>query len=47
MMTMWTLVIWSLSRLDHGTCMPCSDGFDWSTGSSMNYQWYETLEEID
>ena len=42
-----TLVIWSLSRLDNGTRRPCPDGFDWSAGSSMNCQWYKTLEEID
>jgi len=41
------LVIWSLSRLDNGTRMRCPDGFDWNAGSSMNYQWYGTLEEID
>ena len=42
-----TLVIWSLSRLDNDTRMPCPDGFNWSVGSSMDYQWYGTLEEID
>jgi len=46
-MTSETLVIWSLSHLDNGTRMPCPDGFDWNVGSSMNCQWYETLEEID
>jgi len=45
--TSGTLVIWSLSRSDHGTRMPCSDGFGRSVGSSMNCQWYGTLEEID
>ena len=46
-MTSGTLVIWSLSRLDNGTRRPCPDGFNWSAGSSMNCQWYGTLEEID
>jgi len=41
------LVIWSLSHSDHGTRMPCSDGFGRSAGSGTNYQWYGTLEEID
>jgi len=45
--TSGTLVIWSLSRLDNGTRMPSPNGFDWSAGSSMNCQWYRTLEEID
>ena len=45
--TSGTLAIWLFSRLDNGTHMSCPDGFDWSTDSSMNYQWYGTLEEID
>ena len=40
MMASRMLVIWSLSYLDNGTRMPCPDGFDSSTGSSMNCQWY-------
>jgi len=35
MMTTWTLVIWSLSRSDHGTRMPYSDWFSRTMGSSM------------
>ena len=46
-MTSGTLVIWSLSRLNNGTRMTCPDGFDWGAGSSMNCQWFGTLEEID
>ena len=46
-MTTGTLVIWSLSRLNHGTRMPRSDGFDRSASSGTNYQWYGTLEKID
>ena len=46
-MTSGTLVIWLLSRLDNGIRRPCPDGFDWSAGSSMNCQWYGTLEESD
>ena len=42
-----TLAIWSFSHSDNGTRMPCPDWFDWSAGSSMNCQWYGTLEEID
>jgi len=41
------LVIWSLARSDHGTRMPGSDGFIWSAGFGMNYQWYGILKEID
>ena len=37
-MTSGTLVIWSLSRSDHGTRMLCSDGFNWRAGSDMNCQ---------
>ena len=33
-MTSGTLVIWSLSRLDNGTRMPCPNGFSWSAGSN-------------
>ena len=33
-----TLVIWSFSRSNYGIHMPFSDGFDWSTGFSMNYR---------
>jgi len=44
--TLGTLVIWSLSRSDHGTRMPCLDGFVWSAGSDMNCQWYETLRRL-
>jgi len=33
--------------LDNGTRMPCPDGFDWRADSSMNCQWYGTLEQID
>jgi len=42
-----TFVIWSLSRLNNGTRIPCSDRLDWSMGSDMNCQWYQILEEID
>jgi len=41
------LVIWSLSCSDHGTRMTYSDGFVQNVGSSMNCQWYGTLEKID
>jgi len=34
--TLETLDIWSLSHSDNNTCMPCSNGFDWSMGSDMN-----------
>ena len=47
MMTLGTRAIWSFSHLDNGTHMSCPDGFGWSTGSGMNYQWYGILEEID
>ena len=40
------LDIWSLSRSDHGTHMPCSDGFDWSASSDKNCQWYGTLKKL-
>ena len=43
MMTTGTFI----SRLNHGTRMPCSDGFGQSAGSGMNCQWFETSEEID
>jgi len=33
-----TLVIWSLSHSNNSTCMPCSDGFVQSAGSSMDCQ---------
>ena len=46
-MTSEAVVIWSLSRLGNGTRMSCPDGFDWSADSSLNCQWYGTLEEID
>jgi len=36
--TSGTLVIWSLSRSDHSTSMPCSDGFVQSADSGMNRQ---------
>ena len=47
-MTSGTLVIWSLSRLDNGTRMPCPDGFDWSgapvwTASGMGH-WKRLIE---
>jgi len=45
MMTSGTLVICSLSRSNNGTRMRCSNGS--ATGSSIDSQWYETLEEID
>jgi len=34
--TLGTLVIWSLSPSDHGTRMPCADGFVRSAGYGMN-----------
>jgi len=36
MMTIGTFIFWSLSRSDHGTRMPCSDGLRWSAGFGMN-----------
>jgi len=45
--TLGTLVIWSLSRLDNGNHMPCLDGFGRSASSGMNCWWYGTLKEID
>jgi len=47
MMMAGTLVIWSLSYSTHDTHIPCSDGFSWSAGSGINFQWYGTSEEID
>ena len=38
------LAIWSLSHSDNGTRIPCSDGFSWGTGSSINCQWYNDTE---
>jgi len=45
--TSGTLVIWSLSRSDHGTRILYPYGFIQSAGSGMNWQWYGILEEID
>jgi len=42
-----TLAIWSFSRSDNGTRMLYTDVFDWGVGSSMNYQRYKKLKEID
>jgi len=47
MVTLGELAIWSFSRSNNRTRMPCPDGFDWSTGSAVNFQWYEALKEID
>ena len=42
-----TLAILSFSHSDNDTRMLYLDGFDWSTGSGMNYKWYGVLKEID
>jgi len=47
MIILETCVIWSFFRLDIGTRISFLNKFYWSTSSSVDYQWYEIMEDND